>query len=357
MASRIPATETTGGVAKLMARRIAAVLTAWLCLIPVIALAQDDTLLPDAPDTAACTLPTPSEFARIVLVGGGVGATLSNVALAGPDGTTTMATLDIEPGDGGLYLVATTPGSIVWTLTGAVERVHEFILPEGAGVAGLDPARVTFAAPGCIPPPFADSAAPSAQRAKQALSDVLNRPVDHIFAGASIGTVRLPSGTVELPETQEDRWGQLAAEGQGVAQEGGNFRMIVNGPTHMGAVRPGDAEELEQQLLNRLQAVYPGGIARLNARDITTAAPAETYDVLPGEAGLLLLLQSGAIVPGPDGQLVITRPIARLPYGFRDGRGRRYLLQIDVPLPPGLPDPAAVILDRFGRCLAGAVCN
>ena len=84
MASRIPATETTGGVAKLLARRIAAVLTAWLCLIPAIAPAQDDTFLPDAPDTAACTLPTPSEFARIVLVGGGVGATLSNVALADP---------------------------------------------------------------------------------------------------------------------------------------------------------------------------------------------------------------------------------------------------------------------------------
>lgn len=325
---------------------------------PATAQETDDTFLPEMPeDTVTCDLPTPSEFAQIVLVGGGEGAALSNVTLAGQDGTTTMATIEIEQGEAGLYLVATTPGSIVWTVTGATDRVHNFIIPEGAGVSGLDPALVTFAAPGCIPPPFADSAAPSAQRAKEVLSDLLGRPVDHIFAGARISTVRLPSGTVILPEAEKDPWGELAAEGQGVSHDRGSFRMIVNGPNHMGAVRPEDADELEQQLLRRLQDIYPGGIARLNAPDITTRAPAHYYDVLPGEAGLLGFLQTDAIIPGEDGQLVITRPIARLPYGFTDSRGRRYLLSVGVPLPPGAPDTATVVFDSIGRCVAGAACN
>jgi hypothetical protein len=82
----------------------------------------------------------------------------------------------------------------------------------------------------------------------------------------------------------------------------------------------------------------PWGIVDIPAKVITNGK-AESYDVLPGLAGLLQLIKDSSItVQGKNGnELLVTKPIARLPAGVWVGTAgvKRFVFAQGVPVPNG----------------------
>jgi hypothetical protein len=88
------------------------------------------------------------------------------------------------------------------------------------------------------------------------------------------------------------------------------------------------------------------GIPR-RLKHVTYRVP-EKYQVLPYQAGLIQLLQSGALKRVGNGEYLIQEKI-RLPAGLYGGYSVKFLLLRGVPKPDGDPGHSTVISEETGR--------
>lgn len=287
-----------------------------------------------------CDLPEPSAEAVPVYVGGYEGTAVSTVAVAGLDNPTSFATFVIEEGDDPLYIVLNVYDAMVVRVTGATERVERFVggSSYGLGVVGLPEEVVDLTSMAHCRIPLAYRAETSDRiRANALLSAKLRRAV-RMVGSYELGQMELPSGHSEAPTGA-----QQAAGGLVVQRGSRRFQVTEDGMEEIAPLTT--LAGLEATLLR----FYPGGIESVMPEDVVTNGTAQAYDVLPQQAGLIQLVQDGALSVLDDGTFSIDKPIARFPAGLAGAHSVRFVLRRGVPMPSGSPGHSSVLIEETGE--------
>jgi len=299
---------------------------------------QDRPASPEVAQTR-CTWPRPTDAAKVIVLGAYEGTAVSTVAVAGQDRETSFATLEIEDGATPLYIIAAVHDAMIIRLTGATDRVERFVGVNrpGIGVAGLDADRVTLSgnAGACGISYF--TKAPEQNR-----FGTLGFEVDLALGTYDLGRVGLPSGRGLT--TRQARNRTLT-----IVQGNRRFELTEDGVKEVEGVEPDNPVKGVEAMLLRY---YPDGIESVMPEDVVAVGTVEAYDVLPQQAGLMQLVQSGQLSVLPDGAFSIDEPIARFPAGLNGGHSVKFLLRKGVPLPKGSPGHSSVRSKETGQCLA-----
>ena len=217
-----------------------------------------------------------------------------------------------------------------------------------AGAVGLarDRVHTSKGVLGCAPAlPVATEAA--ARSAADQVGAGLGRGPDMVIAAGTLGWLALPSGAMGGGGGGENA--SLIFERSG--------RQYVLWP-EAGKLPPRVVTtEAGEGLRADFQRFYPLGLARVKNGAVTGEARHGFYDVLPQEAGLIQLLEAGAIeVPAVVSRSAgmrafrVLRPIPRFPAGLVGSHAADFRLAQDVPLPPGNPGSSSV-RGPDGACL------
>jgi hypothetical protein len=280
--------------------------------------------------TTSCALPPVPADARLILFGAYASESLSSAAVGGQGMETHHMSVTIEPGRQPLYLVLTSYESMVWQLSGDVRRVARVVVDSfniapgvaASGVVGLPAEKVTILRGRCLQF-FDEVGGAEAARAIAETRRRTGRAPDAVMGSYAAARLALPSG-----EVTSVRPGPQAPERP---------------------APPGfDADMWRREVLR----FWPNGIVEVDPRSVISPAGAETYVVLPNQAGFAQLLASGAIERGSDSRTFrIVRPIPRLPPAMAGGHSVRLILVRGVPRPPGQLDHSCMLVEDTGETL------
>ncbi|PQA88159.1 hypothetical protein CW354_07550 [Marinicaulis flavus] len=303
-----------------------------------------------------CKPPEAGRSEDVILISGYEGDAISSVSVAGMDRTTTTGKMIIEPGKKPLYIFATTFDPFIWRVEGDVKRVAKFVVVaqranSGVGVVGVPKEKITFLPSGACFKYFSKPASGAALQAKAILETLVKRPVAKLIASYAISSIGAPSGV--MPDKKR-------SAGPGV--------VFVKGPTRFLVEQDGTVTNLTEKtekeqpaqakadantvaMFNRFS---PGGVVEIDKKTVIASRPAEPYDVLPQQAGLIQLMEEDKIERLSDGTYYIKKPIARFPAGLAGGHSVKFMLAKDVPMPAGSPSHSCVISEETGKQLAGS---
>lgn len=308
---------------------------------------------------ARCKLPRPEKAARMVAIGGYKGQAMSSVSIGGDDQTTMVAQVEIEKGDEPLFIVAGSYQSMVWLVSGAVDRVAGFVAsahptsgPDKAprvGVVGLPADKVhTPPGPDCLKYFHSTSDIAGLQALGQLRRHFGVEPVLAVGSYA-LGKVSVPSGQLD----DKARY-----------------------PNTMILPKVGPSVGMWREALS----YNPGGVAMIEPKAVVSKLPVKAYDVLPQQAGLAQLLEDGSLVaartsrvrrygtttivgdarvegggpPSEDdsigSELRIERKM-RFPAGLAGAHSARFILAKGVPVPEGDPGHSTVVSEETGETL------
>jgi hypothetical protein len=277
---------------------------------------------------ADCALPKPSAAAKMLLLGTYETEALSSVALATQDMVTNTGSVVIEPGKEPLYIVLTSMQPTIWRFLGATERVERVVVTDSrirmsktardptplVGVIGLPPARVTIPQrTDCLP---AFYQAPSTMSAKTvgAVAAATGRWPEIVAAKYRLHAFHVPSGRIDAAP----------------------HRSLLTKPS--------------SDLVSVLAYFYPGGVVTVEAKKVVARVSVEPYEVLPQEAGLTQLLESGALTRTQSHAYTINKKI-RLPAALSGYHAVRFVLARGVPAPDGDPGYSKIISEETGQPL------
>jgi hypothetical protein len=202
------------------------------------------------------------------------------------------------------------------------------------GVTGVPAERVSFLSrPRCIEY-FTEVPSIKAATAAGAVRRESGREPTVIAGRYDVAGFTVPSGEVQ---TRRDggRRSKLVIE-----KEAGTLRL--EGDTSNIVVRKPSAD-----LVSELHRFSPGGIAQVDHTKVVASRPAEPYDVLPQQAGLVQLVQSGALAQNGRGEFLIQRKI-RFPAELYGAHSVKFLLLRGVPEPEGDPGHSDLISEETG---------
>jgi hypothetical protein len=299
---------------------------------------------------APCAMPKPSAAAQVVVLNAFDAETLSSVAVGSQDVAVRTAAVVVEPGRAPVYLVLSTMRPIIWRVTGAVERIERVVLAATstgpnrgvpgetplAGATGVQADRVVFLRhPHCfLPLPPSEWAAHARRTLRH---DGINTP----SAVAAVGDL----SEVSVPSLRAAR---LRTKRPMVAYDRKGSHLMIEGDPD-GVIVLRGRNDLEQEL----KLFAPGGVMRLDPSLVVASLPAVAYEVLPQQAGLIQLMQSGALARDDEGDFLVQRKI-RLPAELNGGHKLRVLA--GVPAPDGDPAHACVMVEDTGAAMTGSRC-
>lgn len=254
----------------------------------------------------------PNENAEIIFVSAYEGGALTNIAIAGPDSSAEVATLHIEPGQKPLYIVSASYTPMIWNFEGATDRVAQFVTTtrknqrkySGVGVKGLPREKVQFVNVTCVP----KYRSKGAQPIDQPLKSLLKREADKTVNIYTVGKTKLPSGEPfeKIKRRYNGKKGPWAS-------------------------------------LNRF---HPYGIIKFEKEDIISNKSVEYYDVMPQEAGLIQLVESGHLEIANDSlsrrAYKVTKPIPRFPAGLAGAHSVTFIMAQGIK-PPGRAGHSKII--------------
>jgi hypothetical protein len=300
---------------------------------------------------AGCAMPPASEGAKVVLFSAYEGEALSTTTIGSQDVAVGTATITIEPGREPIYLVVAVGEATIWRVSGAVGRLERLVLtsnktrPRGAtpderplvGATGVAAGKVTFLErTGCVRPFTEAPSSASASAVGVVMRETGKRP-DVIAAQYGVAGFSIPSGQVSS---------QRPAGGGPIIVVQREGSLTIKGDTKNVIVETGGMGTLERELLR----FSPGGVVTINAADVVASAPAEPYVVLPQQAGLIQLVQSGALRQTRNGEFLITRKI-RMPAELNGAHQAKFVLLRGVPEPDGDFGHSTVISEETGQQL------
>ncbi len=259
-------------------------------------------------DEATCGYPKAEPNQKVLLISA-AGNALSDVAVAGQDKVTETIEIEIQTGSEPLFIIAVSGDAMIWRFSGATDRVAKFIATSlhAAGATGLRANQVSFVPAGpCQLHLMAGEAAVRA--ALKSMTGVLGKSVDGIYYGSYASSIRLPS---QAGATDKWRYGRRQTS-QGFS---------------WGSLKP--ANDNAAQLL---RTSYPNGIVEIDPATVSTGGQAEKYTLLPKAAGLLQLIQSGAVVDDPALGYVVREYFPRFPAELM---GVSFILAENVAKPGG----------------------
>jgi len=279
---------------------------------------------------AACVMPPVPAGAKLVLIGTYHGTGISTVAIGSQDVTTLAARITIEDGTEPLYVVLVSAAPVIWQFDGAVARVARAVLASPyyyyrarlpgipAGVTGLAREVVSFSPRGDCINPFAD------------------QPT--IDAALAVGAVRRRTGqepaAVVATRQAEHIWLPSARQEHSGEEPPDDMKSMQIGRSTAQLTTAGVREAFAR--------LFPVGVVRIDPAAVIAGQAVEPYQVLPGAAGLLQLLDDGKIVPG-KGQELIVRDKIRYPAGLSNSY--RILIPKGVPKPDGDASGICVVVE------------
>jgi hypothetical protein len=268
-----------------------------------------------------CGLPKATPADEVFMVSAYETGTLSDVTIVGQDNETQTMELRIEPGEKPIYLVGATYEPTIWRITGHSERVRKFVVSSSSpniGVVGLPREAIVFRPRSKCVSYISEPTLERVTRQADALKSALDASSIKVISVYELGGASIPSNAVDPTAWKRDN-GRPNLIGLKVSDLGLNN---VDGPTYREFLR-----------------YNPWGIVDIDPITVITNGKAESYDVLPGLAGLLQLIKDGSIVvQGRNGnELLVTKPIARLPADVWVGIGaiKRFVFAPGVPVPEG----------------------
>jgi hypothetical protein len=286
-----------------------------------------------APTTGACAMPAPSAAAKIVHLKSYETEALSSVSLGSQDAVTHAGRIWVEPGAEPLYVVVASNNAAIWQFVGAVDRIERAVVvshhtgansgypdkPPLAGATGLPKAKLHFfprleCANGLFRGPGSES-----------VSDYLGRKADVTAEAYSVTSFDIPSGKIGTVEPV-DRPLVISGFGDKLKIEDDIQAVIY------------DKFVPAKDDFSRFT---PGGLVMIDASKVISNVPVAPYEVYPQHAGLIQLLESGAITQRDNGHYVVRKP-TRFPAGLGV---ETFLIPKTVPAPEGDPGHACVILE------------
>jgi Ca2+-binding EF-hand superfamily protein len=293
---------------------------------------------------AGCELPKASDAAKVVLLSGYETQSLSTAALGSQDDVTGVGNVVVESGTEPLYIVISSYRPTIWRFYGSLERIERVVVMgnqpmrrgggrqrNASGVTGLSSDRVTFPEyAGCV---RYFSSAPSVDASQMGglVKATVGKSPDTIAAKYAMIAFNVPSGKV-------DTIGGDRAPGLTIVQNGLSYTLKDGTVT---VVKP------DQSLSSELDRFSPGGVVAIDAKSVVASVPVTPYEVLPQQAGLIQLVDSGALTRN-GGDFMINRKI-RMPAGLNGAHAVRFLLRRGVPEPDGDYGHSPVISEETGK--------
>jgi Ca2+-binding EF-hand superfamily protein len=293
-----------------------------------------------------CSMPAASEQAKVVLVTSYLTDALSSVALGSQDSLTGVGTIVVEPGNQSFYLLIASYEPTIWRFTGAVERIERVVVtttkngvgiydqsaPPWAAVTGLPTDRVAFSRQsGCFSF-FTASPSIDGAKASAVVKRQIDRDVEVIAAHHAVASFHVPSGKID---SLEDRRSGVMAK-----LKSGGFPMTSDAKT------PAATGDLERNFL----FLTPGGLVEIDPKSVVASTTVEPYEVRPQEAGLIQLMQSGALTQNQRGEFLIHSKI-RFPVALDGRHAAKFLLMRGVPMPEGNPGSSLVVSEETGEAI------
>jgi Ca2+-binding EF-hand superfamily protein len=290
-----------------------------------------------------CELPLPSAKAQIALLSAYGAAALSSVTIGSQDVEVGTATIDIAPGNTPLYVVITSHDPVIWRFTGATHRVEQAVInstqhragtkgeaPGLAGATGLPARRVTFPPQASCIRHFRLVPSVSAALASGVVRDILGRGTDIQTFTSKVSVFRLPSGEAQTIKYSPDAIPKTPVT---VMLEGGPVTLRTDNP-----------------LARDVWMFNPGGVVTLDPAQVVASQKPARYAVLPNQAGLLQLVQQGALTYR-NREFHIHRKI-RFPAAMHGSHSATFLLRKGVPPPEGDPGHSCVVSEETGQILS-----
>lgn len=299
---------------------------------------------------AGCTLPKASDRAKVVLLSAYEADGLSTTTIGSQDVGTGTGTVTVEPGDGPVYIVIAAFRPVIWRFSGAVERIERVALgavmtgpassaPTAkslAGATGVPAERITFLPRTDCLGYFTET--PSGKAATVAALVRRETGKEPVVAGRyGVAGFAVPSGEIRT-SGRADRPMLVISKLQGMLKVEGGANVVV--------------EAGASDLASEIARFYPGGLVEIDPAIVTASEQPARYEVLPNQAGLLQLLQRGALVRNKGGEFIIREKI-RFPAELNGAHSARFLLARGVPLPDGSPGHSCVIVEETGEPLGG----
>lgn len=298
----------------------------------------------EAEAARACEYPKPTPDAEVLLLSAHESQTLSSVAIGSREVEVRHGGVDVEPGEGRIWLMLLTRTPVIWRFTGAVERIERVVLssaiesgkadePTLAGVIGLPNDRVTFL-PRCLTH-FTDAHSVGAAKTIA----VVRRQTDRdpkVAAGYTVSRFLVPTGGLD------------------VLPRGGKSSVVVTSRNQVHKTFGGKIFDVtDMPLAKQIEFAYPGGVATIDPAEVVASYPVFAYDVLPGLVGISQLAQAGAIERNDVGEFLIRRKI-RLPGAMYGAHSARFLLLRGVPLPDGEAGHACIFSEETAEPIPGS---
>lgn len=294
-----------------------------------------------------CFAPVAHEETQLLLVGTQQGNGLSTLFFDSPNEEVRFFDLIVESGEQQLFIVVTSMSAILVRVSGDVDRVEHMVV-EGfdgrSGVIGLSEQKVTAgpAAVRCAGTSFSGNDVRRLD-SERWLYRIHDRPPDRALGFSALSVLSLPSGT-HTTEFEEEAWpAGLIAPSQ-LWEFAEDY-----------SIRPAEGSDAEGSILiplrSRMIEIYPLGIADFSPDAVIAGELSpRRHDVLPDAAGVIQLIQSGALEPRSGSQLVLVGRVPRLPPNVLLERFVTILLAPDTELPPHL-NPYVPAEDSDGYCL------
>jgi Ca2+-binding EF-hand superfamily protein len=312
--------------------------------------AEAKRLRDEAEANAACAMPKASEAAKVVLVGGYETQALSTTTIGSQDVAVGVGNVTVEAGNEPIYLVMVSFRPTIWRFYGAVERIERLVLtstmtgpnrgtPQDkplVGATGISAERITFLGQSKCLGYFSEAPSSQSAIAAAAVRRATGKDASAIAARYGFSDVAVPSG--KFQSVPDENRGKLV-----IVKPSGTLR--IEGDASNVVVQSGP-----NSLIGDLRRFSPGGVIEVDPKRVVSSLPAERYQVLPQQAGLLQLVQSGALVQNRAGEFMIKQKM-RFPAELHGAHAVKFLLLRGAPMPEGDPGHSEVISEETGEKL------
>lgn len=302
-------------------------------------------------ERVGCEMPAASEKAKVFVLSSYQTEALSSVTLGSQDVVVHAGRVIIEPGNDPLYVVIATYSPTIWQFSGAVERVERLMMtsartgpnsgdgskPSMVGATGIPKERVSFFAKSNCLIYFHEAPSSGSLQTAAMVRAATGKTPETVATKYSVSSFKLPSGTVESSEK--------GARGLIIQKTEGTLNIVGNASNVIIQAGPSRARD-------EMYRFSPGGVIEIDPKTVVGSHPAENYEVLPQQAGLVQLLASGALIQNSVGEYIVRQKI-RFPAGLAGAHSVTFLVMKGAPYPEGDPGHSCVISEETGQKKGG----
>jgi Ca2+-binding EF-hand superfamily protein len=308
-------------------------------------------------ERAGCEMPAASEKAKVILLSSYETEALSSVTLGSQDNVVHAGRVVVDPGDEPLYVVIASYSPTIWQFSGAVERIERLVMTSSrtgpnsgdvnqrslVGATGIAPEKVSFFSKSNCLTYFSETPSAASLQTMAAIRKASGKAPETVATRYSVGSFKVPSGTIESVRGQERGGAPIIDKTQGTLRVIGNASGVV--------VQAGPSRAKDE-----MYRFSPGGVIEIDAKTVVSSQPAVNYEVLPQQAGLVQLLASGSLKQNSLGEYIVREKI-RFPAGLYGAHSVTFLIMKGTSYPDGDPGHSCVIVEESGEKKGGACRN